>query len=417
MTQLKAVLFVVAVVLVVDYTLFRQPSLTCYLPQQTIQQTARTVTTPSSTSQETTVPNENNENEAPANTFLPPIITTKTTTTTTTPPLNINKTEYTWIGSQWIPPPGIPRYTPHEMRAFFARHNTLFIGDSTLRRAYATLFALVNTSNLNDIPTRSIDRPSIIDVNKYTYNTTREVCHSYMDFDTRNTARSRQWSNDTFLCRHVRDPTTPSRNDNNKKWGKLDYGGAACYKDLNQFINTDLVYSQKTSKEYSLVVFGLGIWETSRGIACQASDRDKGGPMAHLQSALEWVAMLPTSNLTVVWRTTGFHQMGIGDNYNYQINDLSIRLIDKAVADSKRNHFPTSPKTKKQRPVSGSSRNRTAPHDELNLTFVDWASVIVKRSYGIDRIHGDMGAHYGLEARLLFLQMLMHELVSREQQQ
>jgi hypothetical protein len=48
------------------------------------------------------------------------------------------------------------------------------------------------------------------------------------------------------------------------------------------------------------------------------------------------------------------------------------------------------------------------------LTYVDWGSQIDKRSFGDTRIKGDLHPHYGLEARLLFAQMLMHELVKRE---
>ena len=46
-----------------------------------------------------------------------------------------------------------------------------------------------------------------------------------------------------------------------------------------------------------------------------------------------------------------------------------------------------------------------------NFTVVDFGTVISKRSYGEERIAGDMPPHYGLEARLLFAQQLLHELL------
>jgi hypothetical protein len=49
-----------------------------------------------------------------------------------------------------------------------------------------------------------------------------------------------------------------------------------------------------------------------------------------------------------------------------------------------------------------------------NVTLVDWGGVLEKRSFGEDRIVGDHPAHYGLEARLLFIQQLVHELVKAD---
>jgi len=49
-----------------------------------------------------------------------------------------------------------------------------------------------------------------------------------------------------------------------------------------------------------------------------------------------------------------------------------------------------------------------------NMTLVDFGSVIYKRSFNKDRIEGDHVAHYGYEARTLFVQQLMHELVKAE---
>ena len=49
-----------------------------------------------------------------------------------------------------------------------------------------------------------------------------------------------------------------------------------------------------------------------------------------------------------------------------------------------------------------------------NFSFVDWGKVIHKRSFGGERIEGDMKPHYGLEARLLFAQQLLHHLLALE---
>ena len=49
-----------------------------------------------------------------------------------------------------------------------------------------------------------------------------------------------------------------------------------------------------------------------------------------------------------------------------------------------------------------------------NFTIVDWGGVIQARSYGEERIKGDLNTHYGLEARLLFAQQLLHEILASE---
>lgn len=42
--------------------------------------------------------------------------------------------------------------------------------------------------------------------------------------------------------------------------------------------------------------------------------------------------------------------------------------------------------------------------------LVDWGSAIYPRSFPPERIEGDMGPHYGLEARLLMAQMTTQQL-------
>ncbi len=50
--------------------------------------------------------------------------------------------------------------------------------------------------------------------------------------------------------------------------------------------------------------------------------------------------------------------------------------------------------------------------DASNFTVVDWGSVISKRSFEERRIQGDIKGHYVLDARQLFAQQLLHELLA-----
>lgn len=48
------------------------------------------------------------------------------------------------------------------------------------------------------------------------------------------------------------------------------------------------------------------------------------------------------------------------------------------------------------------------------MVLVDWGRQIYPRSIGDQRIVGDLAAHYGLEARTLFAQMLTHALIKHK---
>jgi hypothetical protein len=50
------------------------------------------------------------------------------------------------------------------------------------------------------------------------------------------------------------------------------------------------------------------------------------------------------------------------------------------------------------------------------MTMVDWGTVISRRSENEKRISGDIKPHYGLEARPLFAQQLMHSLILADEQ-
>ena len=60
---------------------------------------------------------------------------------------NTNSSDYTWIGNSWIPPQGVPIFTPKQLKDYFSRRNVLFIGDSTSRRHYTTLYYLMNSTD------------------------------------------------------------------------------------------------------------------------------------------------------------------------------------------------------------------------------------------------------------------------------
>jgi hypothetical protein len=271
----------------------------------------------------------------------------------------------TWIGNNWVPPAGKRIYSAADMRLFFQKHSVLWVGDSTARRAYNTLYGILSCNDTH-IPMKKIDTPALIDVNKGENIT--EKCTKP----------------GTLLCR-----TVPGTAPKDSKF--FDYRKVHCYKDAAALAATEEI-RKKITTDYSLLIVSLGVWETAKKDHCASNhdDRNKtatsfpNSTYQSLSNALDAMCQLQGPSLTVVWRTSGFQDKDdVGNMYLKDFNERSIGHIDSF---NKAN--------------IGSS----------NITYVDWGEEIWPRSNGEDRIKGDIDAHYGLEARLLFLQLLMNEL-------
>jgi hypothetical protein len=62
---------------------------------------------------------------------------------------------YAWIGNMWFPPDTIPRYTSQDMISLLQNQNVLWIGESTARQDYFTMYNYMNSTNTgNDIVTK-----------------------------------------------------------------------------------------------------------------------------------------------------------------------------------------------------------------------------------------------------------------------
>lgn len=331
---------------------------------------------------------------------------------------------YTWIGQRWMPPPGIPLYSVTDMIEFFSNHNVLWMGDSTMRRAYATLFAMMNATDKFNVGSDEVDSYRVIDINKPSYELTypREHCvearstmmvSSWKEYDREGANRTMGRSNTTsareevwprknlfFLCRSV--PFHPPPNSPNSinatnevlntsrgnsstrpvppRIGKFDYGASNCYKDIVAFQERDLQSNNITSGDYDLLVVGLGTHEAEGFGYCRKTKYSNvSTELDRMHLALTKLSAMSSPSFRVVWRTIGFHVDHMADSTVHQLNQAAKEYIE------------------------------TQPY----MTYVDWAAVIAKRSFGKDRIRGDLNEHYGLEARLLFIQMLMHELLSQ----
>jgi hypothetical protein len=183
------------------------------------------------------------------------------------------------------------------------------------------------------------------------------------------------------LCRTIPAGTAP------KDLKFFDYHQAYCYRDVTALAATDEV-RQKIATDYSLLIVSLGVWEIANQNHCaDANNTSTSFPNSTYESlteALDAMCQLQGPSLTIVWRTSGFrYNDKVGNEFLQEFNEISTSHID--------------------------SFNK-ANIGNSNITYVDWGTEISPRSNGADRIKGDTREHYGLEARLLFLQLLMNEL-------
>jgi len=303
---------------------------------------------------------------------------------------------YTWIGNHWVPPPGVPTFTVLQMRTYFQNRNVLFIGDSTGRRSYNTLFALINAEDVDDIDVASVERgidatkkfPYVIcpQEDRALYNSTfyQYICRDLNPtngLDIMNTT-IQSTLNSTMNSTQAVDsaePGTTSKDDQSpSKKGKFDYTRLNCFGEVYDYVTGNSTYAGVLG-DYDLVVITLGVWEVMRG-DCSMKRRDD--VHERLNMTLHALEDISNADLQIAFRTPGFHGKRVADQVTF-----------KMIQDS--NAFFDSRKKEKQ----------------SNIIQVDWGSVISKRSWNEKRISGDMPVHYGLEARLLFIQQLMHRLV------
>lgn len=295
-----------------------------------------------------------------------------------------NSSKYTWTGKHFIPPHGVPTFTPVDYRQYFAQRNTLFVGDSTGRRAYATLYAIMMSCDEDDdnIKFKEVDGYYVLNFNiedKPRRNSRKEVCN----------IQSRNFSSlHDFVCRDLLDPSSrplcPTNQSQKKnvikkeKLGRFDFIRRNCLVHVHDFFAENGAFMQ----DYDLVVLSSGIWESVRKEDCNMyikvnqTSTVKATLDMKVDALLNKLSETSSSKLQAVFRIPGFDARFPNDTVMLTIGD-KMRIFNEA---------------------------------GTNLTFVDWQNVIAKKSFGDERIEGDIPPHYGLEARLLFLQQLFHHL-------
>jgi hypothetical protein len=286
-----------------------------------------------------------------------------------------------WIGNNWVPPHGWGYYSATELKDFYRGTSVLWIGDSTARRAATTMYGILNNTNSSssnssqhDVSVDEIDHPSVIDVNKGSVIT--EPCNS-------------RWINDLHHPDFCRD--MPGGGG-----GSFIYVPKLCLKDLELFVSDELSGKSNITADIDItIIISLGIWEVMKAWACnETTSNNVNHPSRSVEArqndTIALLEKLQSTRRSVVWRTSGYIASGNNEDLIFDMNEKAMDQIEEIITSS-----------------SGATTKTN------NLTFVDWGGAIRPRSFGNERISGDMRAHYGVEARYVLVQMISNQLASR----
>jgi hypothetical protein len=290
---------------------------------------------------------------------------------------------YTWIGNMWFPPDTIPRYTSQDMISLLRNQNVLWIGESTARQDYFTMYNYMNSTSADqDIVTKEqLDHG--LNINKK-----RKVTENC-------TLRGSEYDDILSNCRQV--PGTPdddvddeivattSSSTTMAMTGAFDLiwnpDLVHCFDDVRRF----MTWARPQIQQYTVIIISVGIWEVMKPEECPNS----GIPA--LQRTLDFLheyAVKNKNNVHIIWKTHGGNEEETPEQQQY------TQQIHQATRD-----------------WFVAARIRLDDNDNVinsPLELVDFGTQVLPRTYGENRIFGDSTSHFGHEARLLSLQMITH---------
>ena len=132
------------------------------------------------------------------------------------------------------------------------------------------------------------------------------------------------------------------------------------------------------TQDYDVLFVVMGIWEIVRPWDCQYQTTTT---LDRIHTALMSLHSMASPTLTIYWKTTG---------------PAAKFTVSEAAKFSAMNDF-----------VRQWFQNQQPRYMHL----IDWAKQIRPRSFGTDRITGDLRSHWGLEARTLAAQMFTHAVL------
>ena len=260
-----------------------------------------------------------------------------------------------WIGDTWIPPSPWQLYSATDLVRMWSSKKIWWIGDSLARRGAMTLYHILNTSHAA-ILKEDLDKFSMLNVNKGNV-TNREHCPIFQ----------RVKPSGPIVCRSM-----PGSKSSDIKSFMVSYLCTAA--EVANFLLNEMNQSRvpRTNiREFDVIVIALGAHEKSKSNVVELYTH-----LARLCHRFTQVTGVP-----IVWRTSG---------YSTEYFEKPTSTLNEAVMDTIDSYGA-----------------------ESNLTYINWAGAVRERSHAPHRIEGDSMSHYGVEPRLVLVQMLTNHLLER----
>lgn len=272
---------------------------------------------------------------------------------------------YTWIGDHWMPQNGVQHFSPKDIRHLFQKENTLWLGDSTARQEYFTMYNMWNAKDVQNIPMQDLNRH--IDKHKMEEGIFYDYARIKHCPDRIKEAEYFSYSGQVTGSNCSKSFLSPSISGS----GKFDLIELHCLKEIFPRLQN---HTSLSRLNYSVIILSMGIWEVVRAGNCKTNET----PQLILMRVLDTLKDLSSSSLYIIWKTHG--PSGAEENTKGQ---KTLELIETA-------------------------QNWFSMHKPLHMGLSDFGFEIYNssRSFGINRIKGDLQPHWGLQARTLSIQMV-----------
>mmetsp|Transcript_47573 Transcript_47573/g.115902 ORF Transcript_47573/g.115902 Transcript_47573/m.115902 type:complete len:377 (-) Transcript_47573:160-1290(-) len=286
-------------------------------------------------------------------------------------PYEAKHTGYEWVGDEWVPPFGINRYSAKEISNLVSKHKILWIGDSSARQDYVTMYNIATAPDPNDILRTHLSRG--INVNK---NKIHENC------TIRGTANGVPGQYSWNTGNHsVRPLIHLCRNMLNYSFFDLA-SAVVCHRDLVPFL--DRTMNEVAELDYSVLIFSLGIWT---GLGRCKKDADLDAVLEFLNqyttkvvaSRIEKGKSNGHEKLLILWKTPG---ATAASNTVVEFDKLQSEALEWF-----------------------------QENQPLRMGLVNFGHEVRERVTPPNRIEGDSFAHFGVSGRTLSIQMIVDKIV------
>jgi hypothetical protein len=167
--------------------------------------------------------------------------------------------------------------------------------------------------------------------------------------------------------------------------GHYSYVVKDTFSDFRSFLVDELSSKSNITENFDTIIIAMGNWDI------MSPKEERSNILSNMTAVIDALGKLAIGK-TIIWRTSGFQ------DDNRTMDESFFELNKKAVDQIN----------------SIATRLKQENNTVSNLTCINWSGAIFPRSFGSDRIAGNTKHHYGLEARLVLMQMITNHLASRQ---